>query len=376
MNYAWQQYFLRRWRGEAEVPKVLDLILIIFSFIYFIILKIRIFIYLKFIKKKHLTASVISVGNLTVGGTGKTPFVIMLAKYLKNRRKRVAILSRGYKRRKYGSRGEGIEKGVGVVSTGKDVLLTPEQAGDEPYLMAKYVNNVPVLISSDRLKTGRYAIENFSSEIIILDDGFSYLPLYRNLEIVLIDSTCPFGNHYLLPRGMLREPLAHLRRADILVLTKTNLVSRQECDLIINSLRKYNSFATIIKCIHQPVDLVNLATGEPLSLNFLKGKEIAALSSIGCPDSFEKTLEMLGAKVVRTIRFPDHHYYTKENFLQILEQAEFNFIVTTEKDTTRFKKEFWNLEKIARISFFSLRIEMEIVKGEAEWLKKLKQLAI
>jgi tetraacyldisaccharide 4'-kinase len=124
------------------------------------------------------------------------------------------------------------------------------------------------------------------------------------------------------------------------------------------------------------MDLINLATGETVAPSFIKGKEIAALSSIGSPESFEKTLSDIGAKVVKSIQYPDHHYYTKDDFISILEQAEYNFIVTTEKDTTRFKKEFWNLEKIARINFFSLRIEMKIVKGEAEWLKKLKQLVL
>jgi tetraacyldisaccharide 4'-kinase len=211
---------------------------------------------------------------------------------------------------------------------------------------------------------------------LILDDAFSYYPLYRNLEIVLIDATCPFGNHHCLPRVIMREPKSSLKRADVIALTKANLVSPEEVDLIINNIKKYNPYAAILKCAHKPMDLINLATGETMPLSFLRHKEIAALSSIGSPESFEKTLEEIGAKVVRTIRYPDHHYYTRDDFIQILEEAEYNFIVTTEKDTTRFKKEFWNLEKIARINFFSLRIEMEIIKGEAEWLKKLKQLII
>jgi tetraacyldisaccharide 4'-kinase len=376
MGHTWQQRFLKIGKGHTEAPVALDYSLTVLSWLYFLALKAKQLICAKFFKKKHLSATVISVGNITVGGTGKTPFVMMLSKYFKNRRKRVAILSRGYRRKKKGGRGQGIEKGIGVVSTGKDVLLTPEEAGDEPYLMARYVSNVPVLVSPNRVKTGQYAIDNFQSEILVLDDGFSYCPLYRNLDILLIDSTCPFGNHRLLPRGILREPLSQMKRADVLVLTKTNLISPEEADLIINQLKKYNPYAVILKCTHQPLDLINLATGETVSPSFIKGKEIAALSSIGSPESFEKTLSDLGAKVVKSIQYPDHHYYTKDDFISILEQAEYNFIVTTEKDTTRFKKEFWNLEKIARINFFSLRIEMKIVKGEAEWLKKLKQLVL
>ncbi|MDD5492089.1 MAG: tetraacyldisaccharide 4'-kinase [bacterium] len=371
-----QNHFLKIGKGEKEAPIVLDLFLAILGILYIAIIKARQFIYDKVKKKKHLSTAVISIGNITVGGTGKTPFVIMLAKYLKNRKKKVAILSRGYKRKKSLGRGEGIEKGISVVSTGKDVLLTPEEAGDEPYMMAKYLTNVPVMVGPDRIKSGQYAIDNFNSEILILDDAFSYYPLYRNLEVVLIDSTCPFGNHHCLPRGIMREPMSSLKRADVIALTKANLVSPEEADLIINNIKKYNPYATILKCAHKPMDLINLATGETMALGFLRHKEIAALSSIGSPESFEKTLEETGAKVVRTIRYPDHHYYTRDDFIHILEEAEYNFIVTTEKDTTRFKKEFWNLEKIARINFFSLRIEMEIIKGEAEWLKKLKQLVI
>lgn len=376
MRFLLHQYLLKIGKGEISAPLLLDWFLGFLSALYYGLIKIRSSLCRKKRKKNHLNAIVISIGNITVGGTGKTPFVIMLAKYLKNRKKKVTILSRGYKRKKCGSRGEGIERGIGVVSAGKDVLLTPEEAGDEPYLMAKYLPGVPVLVNPNRIKTGQYAINNFQSEVLILDDGFSYCPLYRNLEIVLIDATCPFGNHYLLPRGILREPLRNLRRAEVLAVTKTNLVSPEETELIINQLKKYNPLALILKCVHQPVELINLATGEPMSIGFLRNKEIAALSSIGSPESFEKTLQDIGAKVVRTIRYPDHHYYTKEDFISILERADYNFIVTTEKDTTRFKKEFWNLEKIARINFFSLRVEMKIIKGEAEWLKKIKQLVI
>ncbi len=371
-----QDRFLKIGKGEKEAPVALDLFLAVLSWLYIAIVKTRRLIYEKLKKKKHLSAAVISVGNITVGGTGKTPFVMMLAKYLKNRKKKVAILSRGYKRKKSPGRGEGIEKGISVVSTGKDVLLTPEEAGDEPYMMAKYLANVPVMVGRDRIKSGQYAIASFNSEVLILDDAFSYYPLSRNLEVVLIDATCPFGNHHCLPRGIMREPMSSLKRADIIALTKSNLVSPEEVDLIINNLKKYNPYAAILKCVHKPIDLINLATGETMPLSFLRHKEIAALSSIGSPESFEKILEEVGAKVVKTIRYPDHHYYTRDNFIQILEEAEYNFIVTTEKDTTRFKKEFWNLEKIARINFFSLRIEMQIIKGEAEWLKKLKQLVI
>ncbi|MBI5555855.1 MAG: tetraacyldisaccharide 4'-kinase [Elusimicrobia bacterium] len=376
MNKKLQKHFLSLATGEKEAPVVVAVMLAALSWLYVSIIKIKQYIYEKLKKKKHLFAAVISVGNITVGGTGKTPFVIMLAKYLKNRKKKVAILSRGYKRKKSIGRGEGIEKGISVVSTGKEVLLTPEEAGDEPYLMAKYLTNVPIMVGSDRVKSGQYAIDSFSSEVLILDDGFSYYPLYRNIDVVLVDATCPFGNHHCLPRGIMREPMSGLKRADVIVLTKTNLVSPEEADLIINNIKKYNSYAAILKGVHKPLDLINLATGETLAVSFLRHKEIAALSSIAAPESFEKTLAEIGAKVVKTIRYPDHHYYTKDDFIQILEQAEYNFIVTTEKDTTRFKKEFWNLEKIARVNFFSLRLEMEIIKGEAEWLKKLKQLIL
>ncbi len=376
INKKLQKHFLMMGKGEKDAPVALDLLLAALSLLYISIVKIKQYIYVKFKKKKHLSAAVISVGNITVGGTGKTPFVIMLAKYLKNRKKKMAILSRGYKRKKSIGRGEGLEKGISVVSTGKEVLLTPEEAGDEPYMMARYLSNVPVLVGPDRVKSGQYAIDSFSSEVLILDDGFSYYPLYRNLDVVLVDATCPFGNHYCLPRGIMREPMSGLKRADVIALTKANLMSPEEVDLIINNIKKYNAYATILKCVHKPMDLINLATGETMTVSFLRNKEIAALSSIGSPESFEKTLEEIGAKVVKTIRYPDHHYYTRDDFIHILEQAEYNFIVTTEKDTTRFKKEFWNLEKIARINFFSLRIEMDIIKGEADWLKKLKQLVL
>ena len=210
MSYAIDRILYRKEKSLGT--KILLLPLYLLSVPYQWAVRTRILFYnIGLLKTKRLPCPVISVGNITVGGTGKTPLVMLLARGLKERGIKIAILSRGYKRKKNSD---------SLVSDGQNLFLSPEAAGDEPYLMANALKGVPILVGKDRFMTGQMALERFGVRGLLLDDGYQHLHLHRDLNILLIDSNVGFGDGHLLPRGILREPLSHLQRADLFVLTK------------------------------------------------------------------------------------------------------------------------------------------------------------
>ncbi len=260
-------------------------------------------------QQAFLGVKVIAIGNVTVGGTGKTPVVELLARSLQERGRRVAILSRGYKSKKLAAPqewrtedGRLVERAAmpKVVSAGDDLLLGSKFAGDEPYMLAKNLRGVAVLVDKDRVKGGRFAVSELGVDTLLLDDGMQYLNLAHSLDIVLVDSKSPFGTGSLLPRGTLREPPKNLRRAAYILLTKCEAAGNEE---LIGRIRKYNQTADVIECAHGPVYLENLQTGERLPLDFLDGKWVGAVSAIAVPENFENLLTALGAKVEIRRRF-------------------------------------------------------------------------
>ena len=303
--------------------------LIFLSFLYCIILKFRAFSYTAgFLKKRKLNAKVISVGNLTTGGTGKTPMVIALAEILMKNNKKAAILSRGYK-----SKNEGRLK---IVSDGKNIKSDPASSGDEPYLIAERLKNVPVLICPDRYESGRYAIENFGVDTIILDDGFQNLAVTKDIDILLIDAMNPFGSGNLLPRGILREPLSAIKRADIIIITKADYP--ENISDIIETVRLYNSHAPIFKAIYKPSVLVNIATDRKEDISILKNKSVTIFSGIANPLSFSYLINNAGAKIVNETIFSDHHSYTKNDIDRTTEVQDADMIITTEKDAVKIRE--------------------------------------
>lgn len=290
----------------------------------------------------RLPARVIAIGNLTTGGTGKTSAAALLAKAALGRGKRLAILSRGYGRRESDTMAR-------VVSGGEGESADPTAAGDEPSLLATKVPGAAVLVGADRRQTGRHAIETMAADLLILDDGFQYWRLAKDKEIVLIDALAPFGTGLLLPAGILREPLSHLRRADQIWLTHSDLVGDGRVVAIREHLQKVFA-GPIIETVHRPVSLRSLDGLEARDINGLEGALVAALSGIGNPLAFEKTLEKLGARVL-PLRFPDHHRYSMRDCLAIQRFAQRRdaTIVTTEKDAVRlaaraFAARIWVLE--------------------------------
>jgi tetraacyldisaccharide 4'-kinase len=252
-------------------------------------------------RRARLPALVISVGNITVGGTGKTTAAIAIARWLSDRGRRVAVLSRGYR----GS----AERGAVVVSEGVGPVVGPEVAGDEPYLISRALPGVSVLVGKDRRRTGRLAVERFGAEALVLDDGLQYQRLNKDVEIALVDALAPFGYDFLIPRGLLREPAANLARADAIWITHSDLVREKDLRALRERIEGCAPKARLWETRHAPVRLYRPADGAELPAEAAKGRRVVALSGIGNPTAFRRTLEQMGAVLVDHLRFPDHYPY-------------------------------------------------------------------
>lgn len=357
-------------RRYGKRASVLRWFLFALSLLYRLGVQLRLLLYWKrFFRSHNCGVLVVSIGNLTVGGTGKTPVVERFARALQAGGRKVAILSRGYKSKKppllrrialkfrppkeYKPR---------VVSDGQSVLLDSRLAGDEPYMLAVNLKNVIVLVDKNRVASAIYAIDKMGCDTLILDDGMQYIDLRHRVEICLIDCQAPFGNEFLLPRGTLREPPGNLIRANYIFLTKSDGKGNAK---LIERIRKYNRTAEIIETSHGPQYLENVHTGERLPLEHLEGKYVAALSAIAQPTSFENALRHLGAKVEISRHFEDHHRFSEkdvQNFLNRCVNRDLDFIVTTEKDSVRLPRlPKWD------IPIYFLRVEIEIHSGHENW---------
>ena len=371
-----QTYFLHLVHNEevhGPIDRVVIFFLYIFSLIYKGLVNFRLLGYeLGFSGKERLNCFVISLGNITVGGTGKTPTAQRLAKEIRDLGYRVVILNRGY-RAKF--RGE-----VGIVSDGKTLNMDAAQAGDEAYMLAKHLPNVPVLIGARRAVTGQYAIENFGAEVVILDDGYQHWQVIRDLDILLIDAVSVFGNGHILPRGTLRESISHISRADICLMTKVDQAREGSRDLIRETVKKYNADAQIVESIHQPRCFIPLGewtenlAGDGVPVETIRGKKIMAVSAIGNPASFERTLRDLGAEIISSLRYPDHHDYTPAEMADILRQADSfgaEMIVVTEKDAVKIPaevaKENWS------IPIYVICVEVKFQAGADDFKQKLQR---
>lgn len=331
------------------------------SYIFAFVVSVRYLLYRTGLMRRYpLGIQVISIGNVTAGGTGKTPVTEIFARTLAAQGRKVAILSRGYRRKEapFWRRlfTQVVEPPL-VVSDGKRVLLDSETGGDEPYMLASNLPGVAVVVDRNRVKAGRYAIKRLGCDTIILDDGFQYQKLKHSIEVVLVDSTNPFGNGNMLPRGILREPARHLKRADIIFLTKC----RGDVSAVREEIRRYNTKAEIVECNHAPKVLKDVWSREEYPLTWLKGKTTCTLSGIASPKGFENSLRHLGAKVIWCERYADHHRYASSEILYALNRTAdmgADALVTTEKDAVRFPR----LET-SPVKCLYLRIAIEILNG-------------
>jgi len=340
------------------------------SFIYERLVQFRLYLYRKRIfRERTLGCLVISIGNLTVGGTGKTPIVEKFARALQGGGRRVAILSRGYKSVPRPSKRSWLQKLRGkaedpprIVSDGQSLLLDSLTAGDEPYMLAHNLKDVIVLVDKDRVKSGLLAIDKWKVDTLLLDDGLQYLHLKHRLDIVLIDRQAPFGNEFLLPRGTLREPRRNLRRASYIFITKCTGESNEA---LIGRIRRYNRTAEIIECTHKPLYLQNMLTGEVLPLERLHNTFIGSICGIAAPESFEDGLRKLGARIDLAKRYIDHHRYTEaelQSFMNRCLRRDLEMIVTTEKDAVRMPR-----LTDSPVPIYFLRVEIEIISGQETW---------
>lgn len=316
-----------------------------------------------------LGCQVISVGNVTVGGTGKTPMVEALARELQREGRKIAILSRGYRKKERTWR-ERLRDALPwrpsvpprVVSDGRRLLLDSELSGDEPYMLASNLDGVVVLVDKDRVKSGRYAVRKFGCDTLLLDDGFQYQRLKHRLDLVLVDCGNPFGNGHVLPRGILREPVRNIRRARFICLTKAN---GRDTAALRERLRALNPTAGLMECDHVPCLLRNAFTREEKPLDALRGLRIVALSGIASPQSFEGALEKLGADLLERRRFADHHRFSQQEVIDLVNDAlerGADAVVTTEKDAVRMPR----VDRCA-VPVYYLRIEVRFNSGLEEF---------
>jgi len=376
---------LRTWRETVETfglevifeqragkrASLVRAFLYLLSKIFQIAIKIRRFLYnVRLFRDSTLGVQVIAIGNLTVGGTGKTPVVEKFARELQDQGRHVAILSRGYRSKPPPLHQRMLNKLLfradstppRVVSDGKSLLLDSETAGDEPYMLASNLKDVVVLVDKDRVKSGRYAIERFGCDTLLLDDGFQYWKLRgRRRDIVLIDCQQPFGNERLLPRGTLREPPSHLARANTIFITKSDGNTQE----LRKRIALQNPKAGIIECIHQPLYFEDVFTGERQGIDFLKGRKTASLSGIAQPESFERSLMTLGSDLVYSKRFADHHRFTQQEVLNVINRGkkrQAQAIITTQKDAVRFPK----LDR-RDLPIYFMRVEIKILSGAKDF---------
>jgi tetraacyldisaccharide 4'-kinase len=275
-----------------------------------------------FLKVRNLGRPVISVGNLTVGGTGKTPAVAMLAKYFIARGKRVAVLSRGY---------GGSCRGEAVVADGSTIFLSPREGGDEPCLLSASVPGLMVVVGANRYRAGLLALERLAPDIFILDDGFQHLRLSRTLDILLLDCRRPFGNGKTLPAGLLREPRSAAERADIIIHTRCS--GAEDADVFPGK--------PSCRAFHHLVGATPLAGGDMSPFDRFKGLKGVACAGIADPSSFFHDLEDEGLTLVASLLFPDHCTYDGDEVERIREAMRgcgADYLIMTEKDGVKLKR--------------------------------------
>jgi tetraacyldisaccharide 4'-kinase len=338
-------YMISIMKDERKTPDayIVKVFLSIVSLIYMFVSRCIYFFYkAKILRSYKVPVKVISIGNITLGGTGKTPFAIKLAEDVKSMGKRVAVLSRGY---------------------GKD----------ESHLLEEKLKDTPILVGRNRVKNATRAHDELGSDCVILDDGFQHYRIRRDLDLVLIDSTIPFGNMQLFPRGILREPLERMEDADIAILTKSDM-GRNNIASIRTLLKKANKKMEIAESFYQPLDFRKVVGDKEMPLSYITDKKVAILAGIANPDYFDWIVSNLGAGIAEKFHYPDHHPYCERDIAHIAKRClakGINIVITTEKDAIRLER----LKNIpAQIEILALRIDFKINSNEEAIVGRLHSI--
>jgi tetraacyldisaccharide 4'-kinase len=316
-------------QGDVAAPafsSLFEWVLYACSQVYQLAARVRIHLHSKgILEQKSLPCKVVSIGNITVGGTGKTPMVHYVANLLKGFGLKVAVISRGY--------GGCAQRTGGVVSDGNTILMGPEASGDEAQLLASKLSGISLFVGKDRYRAGRRAICRFGASVLVLDDAFQHLPLKRDLDLLLLDSTRPFGNGYYIPRGTLREPVEQIKRASAFILTRWTEDSNLTRERFI--IEAHAEGPPIFRCKHVPETLFAAREKKSLDLETLKGQRLFAFSGIARNECFHETISKLGGCLSGFLEFPDHHRYARHDLGLIWKRARdlnVDNIITTEKD--------------------------------------------
>ena len=289
------------------------------------------------LKTHRISLPVISVGNITTGGTGKTPLVAWLAKYISTK-KTCAILTRGYK--------------------------AARDSVDEPALLAQSAGNTPVVINPNRVAGAADAIRN-GAEVLVLDDAFQHRRLARDLDVVTIDATCPFGYDKVLPAGLLREPLGSLKRADAVIITRADQVEQNDLEKIKKTIKGINPSMEIATAFHKPICIRDSHSTESTPVQ-LKDKKVLTFCGIGNPDAFSTTIKSLGAVITGSMIFDDHYHYTKSDIERIAVNAgasNANLVITTEKDFSKIDLA-WIAKTVVKFAYLVVEIEFIDCAGQ------------
>lgn len=350
-------------RGSGA--KVIRALLWPLSMLYCACLKVYLSLYKSGRRKQtHLGVPVISIGNLTFGGTGKTPAVITVCRMLQAAGHHPVVLSRGH---------GGTAKHGLVVSNGNDILCNSKRCGDEPMVLARSLPGVPVITGKDRRHSGNLACKLFNPSVIVLDDGMQYWQLYRDCELVVMNAERPFGSDMVMPAGDLREPKNGLKRAGAILLNGTAEISKDAHTRLLNTLSVLAPKVPVFACSKIPSGFIDARTGETFGIDWVRGRKIVAFCGIGSPQSFERMLNDFGAEVFAFIAFRDHQKYTKQDINRIITEkttANAEFLVTTEKDASRLNPGLFGNDKNSAQApnnttempndLFILEIELEV----------------
>lgn len=315
------------------------------------------------LSKDYYKVPIISVGNVTFGGTGKTPMIIWLVNKLESYGLSLFVLTRGYKGK--------LEHKSGIIKGGQRFLSNPFEYGDEPLLISKKMKRGAVIVGKNRSANLRRYFPSMEPDAVLLDDGFQHLKLYRSFNIVLFDALLPLSSYKVAPLGYLREGLTALKDADAILISRADQASDRQMERLELMIKKHlRSEIPIGKFGYSPVGLCDCFDQKVMELDEIAGRNVIALTAIASPDSFYNLLKEHGAKIVKKMVYPDHYFFTHEDINEILLESVKNdaVVITSEKDMVKVKKVTKNP------SILAVNIQVKFFAGETELLDQLKDM--